>query len=68
MPKAVLAQHLTECFCGFCLCALPLDPKRGYCAECMKLHCWLRANLGQAHFLHDQCQEYFDSLVEELGE
>lgn len=60
--------QITDCHCSFCTCILPVDPKRGYCYECMKIECWSAGNRWRAHFLHDQCQEYYDSLMVELGE
>jgi hypothetical protein len=58
--------RLKYCWCSDCLCNLPLNPRRGYCDYCIKNECWSLKK--QPHFSgHKQCQEYFESIVNEMG-
>lgn len=59
---------IAECYCDFCLCQLPTPPVKGFCYECIKLQCYKYVNSRRSHFLHDQCQEYYDSVMVEIAE
>lgn len=64
-------NRLTYCWCSYCVCNLPLNPRRGYCAWCADNECWKTtpnwAACGAKHGSHAQCQEYFDSIVNEMA-